>query len=137
MHTASNFFPFFFFGKILHAISSIEHFFSKIIIFNLNLFISFGKHPFIFYGVSLQRETVEKILQESSSSYSVICDNLKKVYRGRHGNAEKIAVRGISLSMSSGQCFGVLGPNGAGKTTLINMVSSNNNNNWIQEGCGL
>ena len=35
------------------------------------------------------------------------------------------AVRGMSISMSRGQCFGVLGPNGAGKTTLINMVSSN------------
>jgi ABC-type multidrug transport system ATPase subunit len=46
------------------------------------------------------------------------------VYRGKDGNADKIAVRGISISMSRGQCFGVLGPNGAGKTTLINMVSS-------------
>lgn len=68
---------------------------------------------------------VEQILQESSSGYSVICDNLKKVYRGQDGNADKIAVRGISLCMSHGQCLGVLGPNGAGKTTLINMVSSN------------
>jgi ABC-type multidrug transport system ATPase subunit len=47
------------------------------------------------------------------------------VYRGQDGNADKIAVRGISLSMSRGQCLGVLGPNGAGKTTLINMVSLN------------
>lgn len=46
------------------------------------------------------------------------------MYRGKDGNADKIAVRGISISMSRGQCFGVLGPNGAGKTTLINMVSS-------------
>jgi ABC-type multidrug transport system ATPase subunit len=62
-------------------------------------------------------------LQGSSSSYSIICDKLKKVYRGQDGNADKIAVRGISLSMSHGQCLGVLGPNGAGKTTFINMVS--------------
>lgn len=47
------------------------------------------------------------------------------MYRGKDGNADKTAVRGISISMSRGQCFGVLGPNGAGKTTLINMVSSN------------
>ncbi|RCV04910.1 hypothetical protein SETIT_1G039400v2 [Setaria italica] len=70
-----------------------------------------------------EREVVEQLLQESSSGYSVICDNLKKVYRGQDGNADKIAVRGISLSMSRGQCLGVLGPNGAGKTTLINMLT--------------
>nr|BAD25026.1 putative ABC transporter [Oryza sativa Japonica Group] len=70
-----------------------------------------------------ERETVEQILQESKNSYSIICDNLKKVYHGKDGNAKKIAVRGLSLSMPRGQCFGVLGPNGAGKTTLINMVS--------------
>lgn len=71
-----------------------------------------------------QREIVGHISEESRRSYSVICDNLEKVYRGKDGNANKIAVRGISISMSRGQCFGVLGPNGAGKTTMINMVSS-------------
>ncbi|EEE56545.1 hypothetical protein OsJ_05860 [Oryza sativa Japonica Group] len=70
-----------------------------------------------------ERETVEQILQESKNSYSIICDNLKKVYHGKDGNAKKIAVRGLSLSMPRGQCFGVLGPNGAGKTTLINMLT--------------
>lgn len=68
---------------------------------------------------------VGQLLQEPNSSYSVICDNLKKVYRGKDGNSKKIAVRELSLSMARGQCFGVLGPNGAGKTTLINMVSMN------------
>ncbi|KAG2649449.1 hypothetical protein PVAP13_1NG542900 [Panicum virgatum] len=70
-----------------------------------------------------EREVVEQLLQESSSGYSVICDDLKKVYRGQDGNVDKIAVRGISISMSRGQCLGVLGPNGAGKTTLINMLT--------------
>ncbi|XP_008645661.1 ABC transporter A family member 10 isoform X3 [Zea mays] len=70
-----------------------------------------------------EREIVELISKESDRSYSVICDNLGKVYRGKDGNADKIAVRGISISMSRGQCFGVLGPNGAGKTTLINMLT--------------
>ncbi|CAL5059517.1 unnamed protein product [Urochloa decumbens] len=70
-----------------------------------------------------EREVVEQLLQESSSGYSVICDNLKKVYRGQDGNADKFAVRGISLFMSRGQCLGLLGPNGAGKTTLINMLT--------------
>ncbi|CAO2038070.1 unnamed protein product [Urochloa humidicola] len=70
-----------------------------------------------------EREVVEQILQESSSGYSVICDDLKKVYRGQDGNADKFAVRGISLFMSRGQCLGLLGPNGAGKTTLVNMLT--------------
>lgn len=70
-----------------------------------------------------ERETVGQLLQEPNSSYSVICDNLKKVYRGKDGNSKKIAVRELSLSMARGQCFGVLGPNGAGKTTLINMLT--------------
>uniref|UniRef100_A0ACD5YPS3 Uncharacterized protein n=1 Tax=Avena sativa TaxID=4498 RepID=A0ACD5YPS3_AVESA len=59
-----------------------------------------------------EREIVGQLLQEPNSSYSVICDNLKKVYRGKDGNSKKIAVRELSLSMARGQCFGVLGPNG-------------------------
>ncbi|VAI57059.1 unnamed protein product [Triticum turgidum subsp. durum] len=70
-----------------------------------------------------EREMVGQLLQEPNSSYSVICDNLKKVYPGKDGNSKKIAVRELSLSMARGQCFGVLGPNGAGKTTLINMLT--------------
>ncbi|CAN6243560.1 unnamed protein product [Urochloa humidicola] len=70
-----------------------------------------------------EREIVEQLLQESDSSYSIICDNLKKVYHGKDGNAEKIAVTGLSLSMQRGQCFGILGPNGAGKTSLISMLT--------------
>ncbi|KAJ1278484.1 hypothetical protein BS78_04G083100 [Paspalum vaginatum] len=70
-----------------------------------------------------ERETVEQISKESNRSYSVICSKLKKVYHGKDGNANKTAVREISLCMSRGQCFGILGPNGAGKTTLINMLT--------------
>lgn len=47
------------------------------------------------------------------------------MYHGKDGNAEKIAVAGLSLSVQRGQCFGILGPNGAGKTSLISMVSTN------------
>ena len=82
-------------------------------------------HTNVALHISLQREMVGQLLQEPNSSYSVICDNLKKVYPGKDGNSKKIAVRELSLSMARGQCFGVLGPNGAGKTTLINMVGMN------------
>ncbi|KAF4403201.1 hypothetical protein G4B88_027972 [Cannabis sativa] len=69
-----------------------------------------------------ERERVEQLLLESDSSQSIICDNLKKVYPGRDGNPEKFAVRGLSLALPRGECFGMLGPNGAGKTSFINMM---------------
>ena len=52
----------------------------------------------------------------------MICDNIKKVYPGRDGNPEKFAVRGLSLALPQGECFGMLGPSGAGKTSFIEMV---------------
>lgn len=39
--------------------------------------------------------------------------NLRKTYR------DVVAVDGIDLTVSPGECFGLLGPNGAGKTTTI------------------
>lgn len=54
-----------------------------------------------------------------------MCDNLKKVYPGRDGNPEKYAVKGLSLAVPRGECFGMLGPNGAGKTSFISMVRLN------------
>src|SRR5579859_4973635 len=38
----------------------------------------------------------------------------------RFGTVE--AVRGISLNIPAGVCFGLLGPNGAGKTTTIEIL---------------
>src|ERR1051326_8531076 len=32
------------------------------------------------------------------------------------------AVRGLDLTVESGECFGLLGPNGAGKTTTIEII---------------
>lgn len=45
-----------------------------------------------------------------------------KVYQGENGSREKHAVRGLSIAVPHGQCFGMLGPNGAGKTSSINMM---------------
>lgn len=64
---------------------------------------------------------VKRLLQEPTA-HAIICDNLIKVYRGRDGNPDKFAVRGLSLALPRGECFGMLGPNGAGKTSFINMV---------------
>lgn len=72
--------------------------------------------------VDKEREKVEELLFESSASHAILCDNLKKIYPGRDGNPEKFAVRGLSLALPQGECFGMLGPNGAGKTSFINMM---------------
>ena len=61
---------------------------------------------------------------EQSISHTIVCNKMKKEYPGRDGNPPKMAVRGLSLAVPSGECFGMLGPNGAGKTSFINMVST-------------
>jgi ABC-2 type transport system ATP-binding protein len=45
------------------------------------------------------------------------CTNLRKTYDGKVE-----AVRGVSLRIEAGECFGLLGPNGAGKTTTIEIL---------------
>jgi ABC-2 type transport system ATP-binding protein len=50
---------------------------------------------------------------------AVVLDGLAKTYPD---GAE--AVRGISLSVPSGEAFGILGPNGAGKSTTIGMLGT-------------
>ncbi len=50
---------------------------------------------------------------------AIECKELVKTY---DGNPPVEAVRGIDLSIASGECFGVLGPNGAGKTTTIEIL---------------
>jgi ABC-2 type transport system ATP-binding protein len=48
---------------------------------------------------------------------AIECTNLRKTYDGKVE-----AVRGLSLQIGAGQCFGLLGPNGAGKTTTIEIL---------------
>jgi branched-chain amino acid transport system permease protein len=47
----------------------------------------------------------------------VVLKKLAKEYGGVH------AVRGVDLTVRSGEVVGLIGPNGAGKTTLVNMIS--------------
>src|ERR1700720_3112916 len=48
---------------------------------------------------------------------AIQCRDLRKTYDGKVE-----AVRGLSLEIPTGECFGVLGPNGAGKTTAIEIL---------------
>ncbi|PIA50292.1 hypothetical protein AQUCO_01300794v1 [Aquilegia coerulea] len=72
--------------------------------------------------ISQERKKVEQLLLNPNTSYSIICDNLEKIYPGLDGNPDKYAVRGFSLALPRGECFGMLGPNGAGKTSSISMM---------------
>ncbi|KAE9453791.1 hypothetical protein C3L33_14289, partial [Rhododendron williamsianum] len=56
--------------------------------------------------VAQEREKVEQLLLEPNTNHSIICDKLKKVYPKRDGNPEKVAVRGMSLALPQGECFG-------------------------------
>ncbi|HKH99373.1 MAG TPA: ABC transporter ATP-binding protein [Candidatus Sulfotelmatobacter sp.] len=48
---------------------------------------------------------------------AIQCRDLRKTYDGKVE-----AVRGLSLEIHAGECFGLLGPNGAGKTTTIEIL---------------
>ena len=47
---------------------------------------------------------------------------LAKTYKSKRGTVE--AVRGVDLTVSSGEIVGFLGPNGAGKTTTLRMLTT-------------
>jgi ABC-2 type transport system ATP-binding protein len=50
---------------------------------------------------------------------AIKCRDLRKTY---DGTVKVEAVRGLSLEIQAGECFGLLGPNGAGKTTTIEIL---------------
>ena len=54
---------------------------------------------------------------------AIRCTGLVKRYEGR---PPVEAVRGLDLTVGSGECFGLLGPNGAGKTTTIEIIEGLN-----------
>lgn len=64
-----------------------------------------------------QRVHVMVAKSSSLSQSSIVTMRLRKVYPGG-----KEAVKGLSLAIERGECFGMLGRNGAGKTTSINML---------------
>ena len=70
--------------------------------------------------VEEEEARVRAMVGEAKSRQDVICiEQLEKMYPGP---PEKHAVRGLTLGIKRGECFGMLGPNGAGKTTTINML---------------
>src|ERR1700723_785751 len=57
-----------------------------------------------------------------ASGHAIRTEDLRKTYKSSRGDVP--AVRGIDLSVGSGQFFGLLGPNGAGKSTTIGMLTT-------------
>lgn len=51
----------------------------------------------------------------------IVMNNLEKTYTGANGNVP--AIRGISLSVTRGEIFGIIGKSGAGKSTLIRCIN--------------
>jgi daunorubicin resistance ABC transporter ATP-binding subunit len=59
---------------------------------------------------------------DGGGGVAIRTEDLRKTYTTKGGDVP--AVRGIDLSVSSGQFFGLLGPNGAGKSTTIGMLTT-------------
>lgn len=53
----------------------------------------------------------------ATTDWALDIDGVHKTYR--RGSHTTVALRGVSLRVRQGECFGLLGPNGAGKSTLI------------------
>nr|XP_044991908.1 ATP-binding cassette sub-family A member 13 [Jaculus jaculus] len=62
-----------------------------------------------------------RVLEGRTSEDIMVLYNLSKSYRGVFKKA--VAVRGISLGLRRGECFGLLGVNGAGKSTTFKILA--------------
>lgn len=70
--------------------------------------------------VAAERSRVDRLIDLQQEA--IVMHDLSKVYPAQDGNPPKLAVRGLSLGVGRGECFGLLGPNGAGKSSAIHML---------------
>ena len=61
-------------------------------------------------------------LPRPTSGTMIETHDLRRTFKSRKSEVE--AVRGVDLSVGSGEIFGFLGPNGAGKTTTLRMLAT-------------
>jgi putative ABC transport system ATP-binding protein len=69
----------------------------------------------------MQAMLMEKLQSQVRSPVAVECRNLVKIY-GSNGNAVK-ALRGVDLTVNTGELMMLVGPSGCGKTTLISVIA--------------
>ncbi|CAM6059930.1 unnamed protein product [Sphagnum tenellum] len=74
----------------------------------------------VFLNVRNERKRVEGGL---AGEDTVIIQELRKVHPGVGLEKDHLAVKGLSLGIPPGECFGFLGVNGAGKTTTLSILS--------------
>lgn len=58
-----------------------------------------------------------------SDTPAIEISGLHKTYKKSRKSPEKLALKGVDLTIPRGSIFGLLGPNGAGKSTLINILA--------------
>ncbi|EQC40944.1 hypothetical protein SDRG_02007 [Saprolegnia diclina VS20] len=59
----------------------------------------------------------------SANESAVVIDQLRKVFNDFFFRTESVkAVKGLSVALPKGECFGLLGVNGAGKSTTLKML---------------
>eukprot|EP01038_Epipyxis_sp_PR26KG_P008312 gene8312-11246_t len=60
----------------------------------------------------------ERVRSGGADTSNILVQDIKKIYPGG-----KYAVKGVSLGIPNGECFGLLGINGAGKSTTLGILS--------------
>ena len=59
-------------------------------------------------------------MSNSDNKDMIVCQEIRKMYK--MGEVDVHALRGLSLSVKSGEFVSVLGPSGCGKTTLLQII---------------
>lgn len=72
----------------------------------------------------------QRVLTNETEEDILLLKNLTKIYKTRK-LGKHLAVDGLCLGVSPGECFGLLGVNGAGKTTTFKMLTGDE---WITGG---
>jgi putative ABC transport system ATP-binding protein len=72
-------------------------------------------------GKSLLRDDLEKMMKQNVIDDVIATEGVEKIYSDN--GVPVHAVRGIDLSIASGEFTAIVGPSGSGKTTFLNIIS--------------